>query len=165
MGMFNDLQKLDQKDKQAAATAKRKRPSFGAGHTDELGPSPQTTEPTQQQPRHRDVMPSRRHDVTTPIMHEGMQPRYHDVTSSRYDDALIEEIRKQVKLLGREPSTIRLTVGEKRCLEDIQYTLKRQDIDTSHNELFRIAIHHLLTDYEQAGKESVLVRVLTVLHS
>ena len=83
----------------------------------------------------------------------------------RHNDGLIESIRKQVRLVGRESTTIRLTAEEKRRLEDIQYTLKRQDIDTSHNELCRIAIHHLLADYEQGGKESVLARVLAVLHS
>ena len=165
MGMFNDLQKLDQKDKQAAATVKRKRPSFGTGRADELGPSPKTTEPERQQASMNDVMHSRHHDITTSSIHEGMQPRVHDTKQQRYDEHLIEDIRKQVRLVGRESTTIRLTAEEKRRLEDIEYTLRRQGIGTSHNELCRIAIHHLLADYEQGGKESVLACVLAVLHS
>ena len=165
MGMFNDLQKLDQKDKQAAATTKRKRPSFQVTRTDELGPSPGTTEPPRQQSSNDDVMQSRRHDVVMSSIHEDIHAGTHDTIKQRHDDSLIENIRKQVRLVGREPTTIRLTTDEKRRLEDIEYTLRRQDIDTSHNELCRIAIHHLLADYELGGKESVLARVLAVLHS
>ncbi len=165
MGMFNDLQKLDQKDKQTAATTKRKRPSFPGTRIDELGPSPQTVEPSPQQSHTDDVMHSRRHDAVTSGSHDVTQTRPHDVTPQRYDEGLIEGIRKQVRLVGRESTTIRLTADEKRHLEDIEYTLRRQGIDTSHNELCRIAIHHLLADYEKAGKESVLARVLAVLHS
>src|SRR3712207_4370250 len=64
--------------------------------------------------------------------------RHHDATMSRYDDRLIEEIRKAVKVIGREPGAIRLTEHEKSQLTEIIYTLSCQGSRTSENELSRI---------------------------
>jgi hypothetical protein len=84
---------------------------------------------------------------------------------SRHHDRLIEDIRKAVKVVGREPGTIRLTEQEKSQLTDIIYTLGRQSIRTSENEVYRIAINYLLEDWREHGKESVLARVLAALQA
>jgi hypothetical protein len=116
-----------------------------AGPAPNAQPMPQAPAPTQ----------SSSHEITP--------SRHHDITMSRYDDRLIEDIRKAVKVIGREPGTIRLTAHEKSQLTDIIYTLSRQGSRTSENELYRIAINHLLGDWRQHGKESVLARVLAAL--
>jgi hypothetical protein len=97
--------------------------------------------------------------------HDVMPSRNHAITMAQYDDRLIEDIRKAVKVVGREPGTIRLTEHEKSQLTDIMYTLVRQGNRTSENELYRIAINYLLEDWRQHGKESVLARVLTALNA
>jgi hypothetical protein len=90
--------------------------------------------------------------------------RKHDSTLSRYLDNWIEPIRKAVKLSGKDPFFGRFTPEEKSLLADIAYTYKRRGIKTSENEIARIAIHHLLNDYQQNGKSSVLARVLKALY-
>ncbi len=97
------------------------------------------------------------HDVET--------SRNRDLTTSRYHDRLIEDIRKAVKVVGREPGTIRLTEQEKSQLTDIIYTLGRQGTRTSENEVYRIAINYLLEDWREHGKESMLARVLAALNA
>ena len=97
--------------------------------------------------------------------HDVMPSHNHDITMARYDDRLIEDIRKAVKVVGREPGTIRLTEHEKSQLIDIIYTLSRQGSRTSENELYRIAVNYLSEDWRQHGKESVLARVLAALRS
>ena len=94
-----------------------------------------------------------------------MTESHHDSMTSRYHDRLIEELRKAVKVVGREPGTIRLTEHEKSQLTDIIYTLGRQGDRTSENELYRIALNFLLADWREHGKESVLARVLVALHA
>ena len=99
------------------------------------------------------------------VSHDTETARHHDSMTSRYHDRLIEEIRKSVKVIGREPGTIRLTEQEKSQLTDIIYTLGRQGYRTSENELYRIALNFLLADWREHGKESVLARVLAALHA
>ena len=93
------------------------------------------------------------------------QASSHGSMTSRYHDRLIEDIRKAVKVVGREPGTIRLTEQEKSQLTDIIYTLGRQGKRTSENELYRVALNFLLEDWREYGKESVLARVLAALHA
>ena len=88
---------------------------------------------------------------------------------ARYQDSEheseIESIRKVVKTVGKEVAFTRLTPEEKRRLEDIVYSFKRQEIKTSENELLRIALNHLLDDYQENGKESVLAKVIAALRA
>ncbi len=97
--------------------------------------------------------------------HDIVTARHHDSMTSRYHDRLIEDIRKAVKVIGREPGTIRLTEQEKSQLTDIIYTLGRQGDRTSENELYRIGLNFILADWREHGQESVLSRVLAALHA
>ena len=99
------------------------------------------------------------------VSHDTEAARHHDRMTSRYHDRLIEDIRKAVKVVGREPDTIRLTEQEKVQLTDIIYTLGRQGTRTSENELYRIALNFVVQDWQKRGKESVLARVLDALHA
>jgi hypothetical protein len=72
----------------------------------------------------------------------------------------IEALRQAIKGIGKEIYYVRVTPAEKRRVEDVTHALKQQGIRTSANELGRIALNHLLADYEANGEESVLARVL-----
>jgi len=78
-------------------------------------------------------------------------------------DETVEEIRKTVKATGREVAFTRLTQEEKNRLSDVVYSLKRQGMKTSENEVLRIALNLLLEDYEASGEAGVLRRVIAAL--
>ena len=84
-----------------------------------------------------------------------MTPRHHDV--------IVELIRKTVKVIGKEPSTHRLTLEEKKAITDVIYAYKSSGIKTSENEIARIAINFLVNDYKENGKNSILHKVLKAL--
>jgi hypothetical protein len=77
----------------------------------------------------------------------------------------VDAIRKVVKRPGKEVVYVRLTPEEKGQLADVVYTYKRQGVRTSDNELGRIAINGLLTDYQENGEGSLLAKVLAALEA
>jgi len=78
---------------------------------------------------------------------------------------VIEAIRKIVKVSGKEVSYTRLTPEEKAQLVDIVYAFKRQGQKTTENEIHRIALNYLLSDYHARGEQSVLALVLAALQA
>jgi hypothetical protein len=76
----------------------------------------------------------------------------------------IEIIRKAVKRTGEKVSYIRLTKEEKAEIKDIIYTYDKQGIETSENEIGRIALKWLIEDYKISGQNSVLAKVLAALN-
>jgi len=94
-----------------------------------------------------------------------MIPRNHDTTVPPTEDEIIEEVRKAVRQIGKEPATQRLTLAEKQALADIEYSYKRQGIKTSGNEIIRIATNYIVRDYQQNGENSILAKVLKRLNS
>src|SRR6266496_1240262 len=85
--------------------------------------------------------------------------------STQAAEAFIEETRKILKLLGKEVIYVRSTQEEKDQIGDIVYTLKRQGMKTSDNEICRIAINIVLAEYKTNGEQSVLGKVLKALHT
>src|SRR6266536_5747224 len=68
---------------------------------------------------------------------------------------IIEIIRKIIKTPAKEEVLyVRITKEEKNQLGDIEYTYGRQDIETSGNELGRIAVNFLIADYQANGVNS-----------
>ena len=120
------------------------------------------TPPTQ--PKNRDTTTPRNHDTTTPRNHDTATPRNHDTTVSRYHDTIIELVRVAVKELGKEAATHRFTQEEKRILADIIYAYKGQGLKTSENEITRVAINFIISDYKANGKNSILDRALKALN-
>jgi hypothetical protein len=106
------------------------------------------------------TIPPQPHITTIPSNPKSGLPPHHAIMPP----AVVEEIRKTVKQIGKEAATYRLTEAEKQQLADIVYTYKRQGYRTSDNELARIAINWLLWDYQAQGEQSVLARVLEALH-
>ena len=84
---------------------------------------------------------------------------------ARYPQEWIETIRKVVKGSGKEIAFARLTSQEKGRLTDVVYGFRRQGIRTSENEVLRIAINHLLEDFKDCGKQSILPRVIEALRA
>ena len=81
------------------------------------------------------------------------------------DEATIELIRKTVKKIGKDVTFIRLTSEEKNQLGDIVYTYKREGVRTSENEIGRIGLNYLLSDYKTNDKTSILARVIEALNA
>lgn len=122
--------------------------------------------PMQQSPQSPETPPEQISTKKTVASRKAEKPAselasYQD---SRHESQ-IESIRKVVKTIGKEVAFVRLTPEEKRRLEDIVYAFKRQEIKTSENELLRIALNHLLDDYQENGKESVLAKVIAALNA
>ena len=106
----------------------------------------------------------------SPIDHQAMRIEDKNESSQAsmiaiYPDDLIEVIRKRVKATGKEVSYVRVTTEEKEDIVDIEYTLRRQKVATSENEIYRIALSYLLEDYKASGEQSVLARVLAALRA
>ena len=97
----------------------------------------------------------------TPSRHRGSK---HDSMTSRYHDTIYETIRKAVKTFGKEVSTHRLTPEEKKAMADIVYAYRGRGIRTSENELSRIAINFLINDYRDNGENSLIEKILRLLH-
>ena len=90
--------------------------------------------------------------------------RHHDTIPPRYHDAIIELVRRGVKDFGKEAATHRFTQSEKRAIADIIYTYKSRDIRTSENEITRIAVNFIITDFRENGEASLLDKVLKALN-
>ncbi len=97
--------------------------------------------------------------------HDSINASKHASTLAAQPD-IIEIIRKIVKTPAKEEVLyVRLTKEEKNQLGDIEYTYGRQDIETSGNELGRIAVNFLIADYQANGVNSILAKVLIALHA
>ena len=95
-------------------------------------------------------------DTTASSHHDAMQPWYHDT--------VVEEIRKAVKVFGKEAATHRFTVEEKQAIAEIVFKFRQKGIKTSENEIARIAINFILQNFKQKGKDSLLEKVQTALN-
>jgi hypothetical protein len=124
----------------------------------------------------RDNQPETKETSTSTPKTEQMQPVQNEIkekasehasmhASTLASDDLIEETRKMLKLLGKEVVYVRSTLEEKEQISDIVYTLKRQGIKTSDNEICRIAINVILAEYKTNGEQSFLAKVLKALHT
>lgn len=101
--------------------------------------------------------------------HATMTPRYRDTkldtTIPRHHATIIEVVRKAVKEFGKEAATHRFTLEEKKAIADILYAYKGRGIKTSENEIARIAINYLISDYRENGENSVLHKVIEALNT
>jgi hypothetical protein len=112
-----------------------------------------------------DTVIPRYHDTTIPKHHDTEAPSNHDTAVSPGDDGMIEEVRRAVKQVGKEPATQRLTLEEKQTLRSIEFTYGQQGIVTSGNEILRIATNYILRDYQKNGENSILAKVLRSLNA
>ncbi len=104
-------------------------------------------------------------DTMIPRYHDTVKPLHHDTMIPSTEDEMVETIRKAVKQVGKEPATQRLTLEEKRQLKTIEFAYGGQGIETSANEIIRIATNYIFQDYKQNGENSVLAKVLKKLNS
>ena len=79
--------------------------------------------------------------------------------------AMVKDIRKAVKQLGKEAATHRFTREEKDAIARIIFTYGQQEMRTCENEITRIGINWLLEDYQANGKGSMLHKVLAALQA
>lgn len=86
-------------------------------------------------------------------------------TQASQHDSLLAEIRRTIKVQGKEVSYVRLTQEEKNQLADIIYSYKRQGVKTTETEISRIAINYLIEEYRANGQASILARLLVLLNA
>jgi hypothetical protein len=91
--------------------------------------------------------------------------RYRDTVIPRHHDTVIETTRRAAKQIGKEAATHRFTLEEKKAMRSIERDYEEQEIRTSENEITRIAINYIIADYRTHQGESILARILTLLHS
>ena len=79
-------------------------------------------------------------------------------------DDVIEHIRQAVKQTGKEAGTYRITREEKKALLEICYSFRLGGIRTSENEIVRIAVNHLLLNYQKNDRGSILLQVINSIY-
>jgi hypothetical protein len=99
---------------------------------------------------------SQDHSITT--------PRHHDTTLSPTDENRIRQVRRAVREFGKEAATHRFTQAEKQAIAEAVYAYKTRGIRTSENEIARIAINFLFSDYRANGEKSILHQCLLSLN-
>ena len=110
---------------------------------------------TSKQSRNRDVMTSRNYGVMMSLDHDTIPPAPEDI---------ISKLRSIVRQIGKEPTTCRLTVEEKKLLKSVEFDYSTKDIQTSANEIMRIAMNFIVDDYKENGEHSILDKVLRALN-
>ena len=128
-------------------------------------PTPPFVEQNEPRGKTNDTVIPRYHDTTIPKHHDTTVSSNHDTMVSPGDDGMIEEVRRAVKQVGKEPATQRLTLEEKQTLRSIEFTYGQQGIITSGNEILRIATNYILRDYQKNGEDSILAKVLRSLNA
>src|SRR5579864_5101204 len=156
-GVMNELrgQSVFFPQKQAEQDAQAQQPPTSPSFVEQNKPRGKTN----------DTVIPRYHDTTIPEHHDTTVPSNHDTMVSPGDDGMIEEVRRAVKQVGKEPATQRLTLEEKQTLRSIEFTYGQQGFITSGNEILRIATNYILRDYQKNGENSILAKVLRSLNA
>ena len=102
--------------------------------------------------------PDDNHATTIPSNHDTVVPRHHDST-------VIEEVRKALRMFGKEAATHRFTLEEKQTIAEIIFAFRQKNLRTSENEITRIAINWLMLDYKRNKENSILHQALLALNS
>lgn len=124
----------------------------------------QAVEELQKEPNPQKTEGNRSEEKSTPI-EASYRDSYHARLLSSYHDSIIEFLRKAVRFSGKEPFFGRFTPEEKGLLKEIAYTYQRSGVKTTENEIARIAVNLVVTDYKENGENSLLDRVLQSLHA
>lgn len=124
-------------------------------------------------PKHQAISPP------APPTATSTQPVEQDTTVSRYQggmvsppsvtvfekqDDLMGQVRKAVKAFGKEAATHRFTQAEKQAIAAVVFAYRGKNIRTSENEITRIAINYLISDYQLNGENSILHKALISLN-
>jgi hypothetical protein len=127
-------------------------------------PAPPTEKPLEKKDKAKAKDTTPKTPSKPPSNHGSTTPRNRDTTVSRYHDTVIEAIRRVVKEIGKEAATHRFTEEEKKRLADLIYTYKNRGIKTSENEITRIAVNYVISNFEENGENSLLHRALKALN-
>src|SRR5258708_4453844 len=157
MGRFDALTTLDTKPAQPAPLPEKPAVIQVS--------NPPTNQQTKKVVDQKVIKPSITQTSNQTSLQESIDASKHASTIATKPD-IIEIIRKIVKTPAKEEVLyVRITKEEKDQLGDIEYTYHRQGIDTSANELGRIAVNFLIADYKANGENSILAKVLSALHA
>ncbi len=162
MGRFDELMQLDTKQTAPAPPPVSALPKLPSQTKKTNEQTEQQATPTQKQ---GNTTVLRYRDTTIPRNRGTKVSGNHDTAVSSVDDEMIEEVRKAVRQVGKEPATQRLSLEEKQALRSIEFTYGKRGIITSGNEILRIATNYMLQDYQKNGERSILAQVLKSLNS
>ena len=87
-------------------------------------------------------------------------PSKHDSKPSCNHDAMIADIAKAIREIGKEVCTYRLTEKEKTALVEIIYHYRMKKYRLSENEIARIAINFIIQDFNSNKKDCILSRII-----
>jgi hypothetical protein len=96
------------------------------------------------------------------LSNDNSQP-HHDTIPPNHQVSMIASITKSIREIGKEASTYRLTRNEKTALIEVIYNYRMQNIRLNENEIARIAINFITSDFKNKKKESILARVIDSL--
>jgi len=86
--------------------------------------------------------------------------RKNESKLSRHHDAMIADIEKAIREIGKEVCTYRLTEKEKTSLVEIIYHYRMRKYRLSENEIARIAINFIIQDFNSNKKDCILSRII-----
>ena len=105
-------------------------------------------------------------DKSLPVEEEAtMTQSNHDTVIPRDHDTMLEDIRKALKVYGKEAATHRFTSAEKAALAEIIFAYTQKGIRTNENEITRIAINFIIKDYRLNKKKSTLHNILKLINN
>jgi hypothetical protein len=158
MGTYDELMKLDKAKKVQRPKPTTPQPSEGV--TPILSAQPRTIQPDKSSTSTIiETREARQNKLA------GKQAGNHAIKQARYHDSIVELVRKAVRFVGKDPFFGRFTPEEKQMLADIAYTYKRSGMKTSENEIARIAVNFIVSDYKENGENGILSRVLKALNT
>ncbi|SRR5216683_2886420 len=165
MGRFDALTTLDTKPAQPAPLPEKPAVTqISNPPTNQLA-SKRANQQTKKVVDQKVIKPSNTQTSNQTSLQESIDASKHASTIATKPD-IIDIIRKIVKTPAKEEVLyVRVTKEEKDQLGDIEYTYHRQGIDTSANELGRIAVNFLMADYKANGRNSILAKVLAALNA
>jgi hypothetical protein len=92
-------------------------------------------------------------------------PSKHGTVIPQDQGTIHEEIRKAMKVYGKEAATHRFTSAEKAAMAEIIFAYTQKGIRTNENEITRIAINFIIKDYRLNKKKSTLHNILKLINN
>ncbi len=98
-----------------------------------------------------------------PAPHKLIKPNNRDTVTPRYRDTTTN-VRKAVKVFGKEAATYRFALEEKRAMQSIIFTYKQQGIHTNESQIVRIALNIALEEHKANKGNSLLDKIICELN-
>ena len=85
---------------------------------------------------------------------------HHETMVSGDYDTTIASISKAIQDVGKQASTFRFTLREKTSMVKVIYSFRLKNTKITENDIVRIAINLLISDYKDNRSNSILSKVI-----